>query len=708
MIEARSFCRICTGHCGLIVSIDAAGAPVAARGDRDDPHSIGYICSKGATSPQAHTDASRILHPLKRQPDGSFQPIDLEQALDEIAAKLKFILASDGPDAIAGFRGTGGFFTTAGLAMLPAWLAALGSNKLYTTLTIDQSAKVVAAYRLGIWPPGKQGFQSSDVALVIGGNPVVSMAQLDTRNPPKRMKAAKKRGLKLIVIDPRRTETAQFADLFVQPLPGHDAAIVAALIRIILDRGWHDAEFCAAHVGDLASLRQAVDAFDADSVAARADIAAGQLEAVAELFAQASTRGVAGTGTGTDMGPHSNLAEHLVECLNIICGRLVRAGEAIANPGLLMGRGPKLAQVVNLARPWEHGARSRIGDYGLIGGEMVTGMLADDILRPGPGRVRVLLNHGGNPASSVPDQRKIVDALRDLDLLVSIEPVMSETARLSHYILPPKLQFERPDLPIYLFESGIFPTPYTRYTDAVAAPPAGSDVCDEWRVMWALAARMGLPIEYLGTMLDMATPPSEAQLLELTLGQAPVSLGEVKRHPHGYFHAEVQCALPADPATAGRFTLVPGDVAREFAALRSELAAPADTAFAFRLSSRRSRHRMNSMGATVPGLRRLLPHNVANMNPADMAAGTIAAGDWIEIRSAHGAIDLLAEADPTLRRGVVSVHHGFGGLPDDDIAGAGASPNLLISTDSDLQTINAMPRMTAIPVNIRPSKGPRP
>jgi len=705
MIEARTFCRICTGHCGLIVSIDAAGAPVAARGDRDDPHSIGYICSKGATSPEAHTDASRILQPLKRQPDGSFRPIGLEQALDEIAAKLKVILANDGPDAIAGFRGTGGFFTTAGLAMLPAWLAALGSNKLYTTLTIDQSAKVIAAYRLGIWPPGKQGFQSSDVALVIGGNPVVSMAQLDTRNPPKRMKAAKMRGLKLIVIDPRRTETAEYADLFVQPLPGHDAAIIAALIRIILDRGWHDADFCAEHVSDLASLRHAVEAFDAQSVAARADIPASQLEAVAELFAMKSRRGIASTGTGTDMGPHSNLAEQLVECLNIICGRLIRAGEAIANPGLLMGRGPKPAQVINLPRPWDGGARSRIGDYGLVGGEMVTGMLADDILRPGPGRVRMLLNHGGNPASSVPDQRKMVDALRDLDLLVSIEPVMSETARLSHYILPPKLQFERPDLPIYLFESGIFPTPYTRHTDAVAVPPVGSDVCDEWRVMWALAARMGLAIDYLGTSLDTAVPPSETQLLELTLGQAPVSLDEIKGHPHGYFHAELQCALPADAATAGRFTLVPDDVAEEFAALRSELAAPTDTSFAFRLSSRRSRHRMNSMGATLPSLKRLLPHNVANMNPADMAAATIASGDWIEISSAHGAIDILAESDPTLRRGVVSVHHGFGGLPDDEAA----SPNLLISTDSDLQTINAMPRMTAIPVNIRlTNKGPRP
>jgi anaerobic selenocysteine-containing dehydrogenase len=487
MREASTFCRICTGHCGLLLSIDEAGKPVSVSGDPDDPHSLGYICSKGVTSVQAHTDASRLLHPLKRNPDGSFTPIPLDDALNEIAAKIAKIADQHGPDAIAGYRGTGGFFTTAGLGMLPAFLDAFGSHKLYTTLTIDQSAKVVTAYRIGIWPPGKQSFQTADVALMIGGNPLVSMAQLDTRNPAKRMAAAKARGLKLIVIDPRQTETARLADLFVQPLPGHDAAILASLIRIVLAEGWHDADFCARYVGDLDRLRAAVDPFTAEPVAARAGVSAEQLYKVAELFARTGRRGIAVTGTGVDMGPHSNLAEHLVEGLNVICGRMVREGERIENPGLVMNSGPKPAQVVSIPRPWESGPHSRVGDYGLIGGEMVTGMLAEDILRPGPGQVRAMINHGGNPAVAVPDQRKMLSALQTLELLVSIEPVMSATARLSHYILAPKLQFERPDLPIYLFEAGIFPRPYTRYTPALVDPPEGSDLCDEWRAQgWPL------------------------------------------------------------------------------------------------------------------------------------------------------------------------------------------------------------------------------
>ncbi|PZU08361.1 MAG: hypothetical protein DI606_15405 [Sphingobium sp.] len=267
------------------------------------------------------------------------------------------------------------------------------------------------------------------------------------------------------------------------------------------------------------------------------------------------------------MTRHSNLAQHLVDTLNILCGRFVRAGERIDNPGLVMNPGPKAAQVVNLPRPWETGPRSRIGDFGLIGGEMVTGTLADDILRPGDGQVRILFNHGGNPAAAVPDQRKMTEALKSLDLLVSIDPVMSETARLSHYVLPPKLQFERPDIPIYLFEAALFPQQYTRYSAAIVQPPPQAELCDEWRVFYELARRSGRPIDFMGSSLDMDVPPSEDDLIALTLRDAPVTLEELRRHPQGYFHPAETLADPTDPATAGRFTLFPQDVAAEMAAM---------------------------------------------------------------------------------------------------------------------------------------------
>lgn len=703
-VDKKSFCRICTGMCGTVVSLDSHERVVGVHGDREDPQSLGFICSKGANAPEAHNHEGRLLHPLKKMPDGRFVQISLDQALSEIGEKLAAIYHRDGPDAIAAYRGSGCFFSSICLSLLPEWMAALGTPKLYSTLTIDQSAKVVAPGRIGYWPPGPQNFQDSDVTLLIGSNPLVSIANLDMRHPLKRLKDAKARGMKLIVIDPRRTETAQFADLFLQPLPGTDGFILAALVRLIIDEGLYDKDFCARHVADLADLREAVEPFTPEQVATIADVPAELIVQAARAFAGEGKRGSVRTGTGPDMGAYSNLAEHLAECLNILCGRFIREGEAIPNAGFLMGRGPRPAQVIPPRRPWEQGPKSRIGGYGLIAGEMVTGMLAEEILQPGPGQIRFLLNHGGNPAQAIPDQRKVAKALESLELMVTIDPHMTPSARLSDYILPPKLQYERADFPIYIFEPNLSPTPYTRYTPALAKPPADADVCDEWYVLWALAKALGKPLTYMGQPLDMTAPPTEDQLMRMTTVNAPASFDEIAAEPLGFFlGGEPQYALPADPATAGKFSLMPADVQGEIADLwreKDQLAAKGD--YPLRLASRRNRHRFNSMGFTQPRIRKLMPFNPAYMNPDDMAALSIENGQWIRISSENGTIQAIAEADEAVRQGVVSMSHGFGDLPDgiDDKSGDGMCINQLTTTDRQRQTINAMPRMTGIPVAV--------
>ena len=495
------------GHCGVVLTVDDENRLVDIRADRDDQQTLGFACFKGLQAVELHNGPARLLHPLKRQADGSFARIPLETALDEIAAKLKDILDQDGPEAVAGYRGGGAFFNASACTLLQDFLGAVGSPKLFSSVTIDQSAKMVAPGRLGMWPPGIQSFQSSDVTMVIGGNPLVSITNLDLRNPMKRLKEAKARGFKLIVIDPRLTETAKFADIFLQPLPGEDCTILAGMIRIILDRGWEDTAFCQQTAADLALLKQAVEPFTPDYVAKRADIPVEKLFAATEAFAHAR-RGPAISATGPNMSPHSNLAEHLIGCLNIICGRFVREGEPIENPGVLYPRYPRPAQVVPAARPWEHGPKSRIGGYGMLGGEMMTGVMAAEILEPGPGRVRAMIVHGGNPVSSVPDQRKVVEAFRALDLLVSVEPNMTPTAKLAHYILPPTLMYERPDLPLWIWEMLLYPIPFTRFTDAAAKPPAGAEVSDEIYLFWALAKRLGLTMTVAGVPITMDSAPS--------------------------------------------------------------------------------------------------------------------------------------------------------------------------------------------------------
>jgi anaerobic selenocysteine-containing dehydrogenase len=711
--EKLSFCRICMGHCGMVLTVDDDEQLVGIRADRDDGQTLGFACFKGLQAVELHNGPARLLHPLKRQPDGSFARIPLEQALDEIAGKLRAVIDEDGPEAVAGYRGGGAFFNASACTLLQDFLGAVGTPKLFSSVTIDQSAKMVAPGRLGMWLPGIHPFQSSDVTMVIGGNPLVSITNLDLRNPMKRLKEAKARGFKLIVIDPRQTETAKFADIFLQPLPGEDCTILAGMIRLILEREWEDKDFLAQHAADLEALRAAVQPFTPDYVARRADIPVDTFIAAAEAFAHAK-RGPAISATGPNMSPHSNLAEHLIGCLNVICGRFVREGERIENPGVLYPRYPRPAQVVPAGRPWEKGPKSRIGGYGTLGGEMMTGVMAEEILQPGPGQVRAMIVHGGNPASSVPDQRKVVNAFRKLDLLVSIEPNMTPTAKLSHYILPPKLMYERADLPLWIWEMLLYPIPFTRYTEPAAKPPPGAEVCDEIYIFWALAKRLGLSMTVTGVPIEMNTPPTVEDSLRIAARYAPVDWGEIKAQPRGaVFEGEPQYATAPDPATAGKFTLAPDDVAAEIAELAAEWVASGKIRsngklFTHRIAARRHRDRFNSLGKALSGVHKRVPYNVAYLNPADLAAKEINNGDWVELTSDNATVRAIAEGDETLRPGVVSLTHGFGDLPDEsDYLTDGVSTNLLISTDRNLQTINAMPRMSGIPVNVERASGPR-
>jgi anaerobic selenocysteine-containing dehydrogenase len=688
------------GHCGVVLSLDEDDRLLEIRGDHDDPQTLGYACYKGLKATEAHNSPQRVLHPLKRQADGSFQRVPLEQALDEIALAMDNLRQQHGPECIAGYKGGGGFFTASSVKLLSSLLAELGSHKSFSSVTIDQSSKAVSAGRIGIWPGGRDPFARSEVLMLVGANPLVTVSTngFDNRNPLKRMKQARERGMKLLVIDPRLTETAKFADVHLQPLPGEDPSVLAGLLHIILTEGWEDRAFCSAHAGQMDALRAAVAAFTPAYVARRADVAVADLFEVARVFALEASRGACSSATGPDMSPYPNLAEHLIEAINVVCGRFLREGEDIPNPGVLLPRWPRPAQVIPAPRWWEQGYQSRVGDYGLLEEELPSGTLADEILVPGEGQVRCLLVHGGNPAAAIPDQNKIVRALGSLDLLVSIEPFMSVTAQLSHYILPPTLQYERPDLPLFIYESLVTPEPYTRYTPARVKPPVGAEVCDDQYYFWALARRLGLTLHYFDVALDMERAPTTDELLDLATRHAEFNLDTLKQHERGLYVYTPQQVEAADPALQTRFSLMPADVALE---LEEVLAQRADVSFNYRFAVRRLRDTLNSACRDLPSIKRRVPYNLAYMNPDDMARDGVSAGSMVTVSSGHGAITAMAAVDDGLRRGVVSVSHGFGGMPrESDYVSHGSNTNLLISTDTDRASINAMPRMSGFPVRV--------
>ena len=702
MHEAKSFCRLCIAACGVVLTIDRERI-VGIRADREHPISRGYACFKGLQAADAHHGTSRQLHTLRRGADGTRTRIGTEQALDEVAARLKTVIDRDGPNAVALFRGTAAFHNSTAFRMHGEFLRALGSSSLYTTLTIDQSAKYVAAGRLGMWQAGQVHIDDAEALLVFGCNPLVSHSAggMLVSDPVKRLKQARARGLKLIVVDPRLSETARHADLFLQPIPGTDAVIAAGLLRLILSDGRHDAAFCVQHVAGLNALCEVVEPFTPEVVAARAGLDADALRAAAAMFATASRRGAVITGTGTDMQPRSNLAEHLIQCLDVVCGHFKRAGEVMRNHDPLQPPTTWFADVVAPTRPWDKVPAGRIRGVGHLYGEKLSATLADEILTPGPGQIKALIVDGANIASSVPDQARMLEALHSLELLVVIDPHLTPTAEQAHVLFSPTLQYERDDLPLTLGKP-LYPDAWTQYAAAAIAPPAGSDVIDDWRVFHGLARRLGLALQYGGRPLDLDTLPTTQELLARGLRGSTVTLEQIRQQPDGVWdrRGEPTIVQPARPE-AGRFDVAPPDVAGELAELAAEPQAAIGIEAPMQLIVRRMRDVNGSMGLHSAAIRRRNPTNPLHMNPADLARLGLRAGQRVRLKAQHGVIVGIVQADPTLREGVVSMSHNWG-RADNDAADAqhGASTNRLVNSRRLVEAINAMPRMSAIPVAV--------
>ncbi len=703
----KSFCRLCFGFCGMDVTVGDDGRVVSVKPDHDNPATQGYSCVKGLDVPEALYGEQRILRPLKRVGESHIE-VPLEQALDEIAGKMRRIIDEDGAQSLAFFRGTGTFGSNVAIFSWPNLAEAVGGQK-FSTMTIDQSAKWVTMDRLGTWAAPRQPFAGAEVWLVAGGNPLVSVFSWDmpAQNPMKHLKAARARGMKLIVIDPRETEIAKFADIHLQLYPGEDAAVAAGLIHAILREGWEDKAFCAAHAEGLDQLRAEVAPFTPEAVAARAGVAAEDLIAAARMFAADAGHGCAGTGTGVNMAAFPNLAEHLYQSLNVICGRFLREGDTLPNPGVLSKKQAPRAEVNGPTRNFEKAPKSRVRGAVRLMGESATPTLAEEILTPGKGRVRALLISGANPASAIPDSRKVVEAMRALDLLVVIEPFHSETTKLADYVLPPKFLYEHADLTFGLEMSNL-ETPYTQYTPPVAEPPAGSELADEGYIAWSLAKRLGVTLNYFGVDLDMEVPPSDDMFLSILARNGNVPFEELKQVAVGgkiFGDLPEVRVLPAS-SEGGRFAVMPDDVADEIRAFAKSPGTAATVAagndYPLRLISRRIREVSNTSCRSFKSARERMPFNPVSAHPADLERLGVGDGAECWVVSDNARIPAIARADRTLKPGVVSMTHGFGGLVGDDIdyREQGASTSLLISLDRDCETLQAMPRMSGVPVRV--------
>ncbi len=702
IVTTPTFCRFCHANCAMLADVEN-GRVLAVRGDPQDALYKGYTCIKGRQLAEAHNHETRLHHHQKRGPEG-LSAVAPDAAFDDIAARLQAIVAQHGPNSVAVYSGTYAFQNSAAMFTAHAFARGIGTRNYFTSVTLDQPAKVYTTLRMGHWSGGPNPFSAADVLLVVGNNAIIShygpVGGVSPFSPSRSLQDAKGRGMKLIVIDPRITEVARHADVHLPVKPGEDVTLLAAILNVILSEGRFDQAFCQQHVDGLDELRAAVAGITPEIAAARAGVSADAIITAARMFADAKS-GSASSGTGPEMSGDGTMIEYLLASLNIICGRFVRDGDAASPPRVFTAQTPRHAAVNAPMKLWGEGfPASRFRGLTQLGEEMPCNVLADEILTPGDGQIKALIVVGGNPVVAFPNQDKMVAAMQALDLLVCIDIRESETARHADYVLAPAMCLERDD--ITNLSEWWHETPYARYTRALVPPPG--DTIDEWEMFWEIARRMNVPLRFAGGEASLDVRPTKAQMLDLITHGCLVPPSQVRADtPDGraivYADLAPMVMPPPVDADAARFTLTPDAV---IADLTARLATAPDAGLDFRLSSRRTKHVFNSSGHQYAALRQKGTTNHAHMNPDDMARLGIADEAMIMITGAAGQVYGVAKAAPDVRPGVISMAHGFGDF-DTGLAGVracGNSTNRLVDETRGYDPITGQSRQSAIPVRV--------
>ena len=696
MATHKTFCSICTAFCGFEAEVEG-NRVIAMTPDKTHPMSQGFSCSKGRHYHHLLNAESRVTR-CQQRAGSEWHALDRDEALDGIAAALREIIEESGPESVAVYCGNGVTFKALTMPSVHAFMQSLGSHQIYSSLTIDQPAKIVSTGRHGLWAAGVHSFDSSKVVMLFGNNVLVSGLQGGPGGVPGwrpgALKEARQRGLKLIVVDPRYTETAQQADLHLPVKPGTDAVLLSGMINYLLQQGLEDKAFCERYTEGLDELAREVSPYDLATTAEITGLDESLIRDAATLFAEQG-RGTASSCTGPDMAPHGNLTEHLINSLNSLCGRYNRAGDRV-NGSLLTPEFPPVAAVL----PWEfvphklsldaNTRRSRVRGAHQLFGEMPTATLAEEILTPGPGQIRALIVVGGNPVLSVPDQEQITQALKHLELCVCIDGRRSETAELADYFLPASYGLERVDMTV--FNDIFWGQPFHQVSQPVVEAPG--DASDEYLYLAGLASRLGVEMNYSGGAIDTASPPTAMEVLDLIFpeGSTRVSPREIAADPGGqifeqYLGMEV---IPAMEGMEARLRFMPEGVAEEFACLRESLGAP-EMNGDFLLICRRNPHVYNSMCHEFP---QAPGDNALWAHPDDIEEAGLGSGQRILVQSQHGEIEAILQKDTTLRRGVVAMTHGFGGKT------GGTSVSRLLTTGDSTDRYTHIPRMSAVPVNL--------
>ncbi|AQS70390.1 molybdopterin oxidoreductase family protein [Streptomyces pactum] len=742
---ALRICPLCEATCGLALTIDGT-AVTAARGDRDDVFSRGFICPKGASFGAVDSDPDRLRTPLVRR-DGELREATWEEAFDAVAAGVRPVVERYGPHSVGVVLGNPNVHTVAGALYPNVLLGALGTRSLFTASTVDQMPKHVSSGLLfgdanAIPVPD---LDRTDHLLLIGANPLESNGSLCTAPDfPGRLKALKARGGTLTVIDPRRTRTAKLADRHVAIRPGTDALLLAAMAHVLFEEDLVDLGALAPHVEGAEELADAVRDFTPESVAAACDVDAGVTRALARELAGAPTAAVYGR-IGSCTVPHGTLASWLVDVLNILTGNLDRPGGALF-PQAATDRTPRPAGPGHgfaLGR-W----RSRVGGHPEAKGELPLSALAEEIDTPTGAEagepVRALITVAANPVLSAPDGDRLDKALDSLDFMVSVDPYLNETSRHAHVVLPPpppaqsphhdfafntlavrnQVRYTRPAVPLEpgrMAETEILARLTLAATGMHGADPAAVDAMVIEQTLGKAVRDPHSPVHgrdpgELTAQLTGENGPERRLDLMLRLGPYGdgfgtrpdgLTLQRLLAHPHGIDLGPLRPRLPQPLKTrSGRVELLPGPIADDLPRLRQALAERPDGLV---LVGRRHLRSNNSWMHNVPALTGGSNRCTLHLHPEDAERLGVRGGEPVRVKGAGGEVTAPAEVTDTVRPGVVSLPHGWGhDRPGTRLTHAATEPGVNVNQLLDgsmLDPLSGNAVLNGVPVELTPVGG---
>jgi anaerobic selenocysteine-containing dehydrogenase len=744
----KTACSLCYVNCGIEVLTDAdadARAITRVRGDKDNPRTQGYLCQKAQRLTWYGNHNDRLGTPLRRRPDGTHEPISWDQALTEIATQLTTIkqedTAANRPGSMA-YVGGGGQGNHSGGGYGFALRKWMNSTRFFGALSQEKTGD--------FWVNGKmfggqtnhtaEGVEDCDLLLVIGCNPWLAngfnrarSAVNDIKNDPTR---------KMIVVDPRRTETAEVADVHLPLRPGTDAYLLGAILALIIQRNGQDENFLKHHTDNYDDVAATLAKIPVDAWIAHTEVPRADVDQAVDLILQANAMTVR-VELGIQQGRNSTLNSYLEKLLYLITGNFGRPGTNALHSWLM----PLWSE--------SRGERSEITGFEYIGGMLPLNTLAEEILADHPHRARILWVESSNPANTAADTASIERAIRAAELSVVIDVAYTETAALADYVLPAASQHEKWEFTFFDFE---FPTNYFHLRPPLFDPLPGTLV--EAEIYTRLFDKLGvLPDQ---STLDQLTNTDRASLLKAA---API-LQENPAIAPILLYRTLGRTLPNGAATAavlwpGCLTLtkrMPLAVQRalqstaEGPALAAELfdrilTSPSGTPFTqheydevwqlmrhdrvnlavpellswlekldpandrpdpdFPLSlinGQRRRHNANQI-LRPPSWRRTDPDGALHVRTDDLKSVNANEGDWVAVVSRTGRIVVKAEIDDSLRKGQLALPHGFGmAVPDGRGGRVLNGPRINILTDAtDRDPIAGTPHHKDMPVRLEPA-----